>query len=392
MAQNLDVEGVPLPARNHDYIIQLFIMNRSVVLLTTLLSFGSLPLFAQFHTMRIPQPSNFVQETQRLAVTDITITYHSPAVRERDVWNDGTIPQNGDPIPWRAGANMNTTIAFSTDVLINGEALAAGTYGFHVIPRGDTFTLMFAHNNNQWGSYYLNVEEDVTLQVDVDAEECTFSEKLDYEFFPSGEDAMIVGLEWAERRLPFTVSVDLNETVLNSFRSELRGINTYRWQAWNDAARWCLNHDANLEEALAWANRSIEGGYGGFAADMNITNLSTKVELLTRLGQTAEIDPTIDQMMALSLSAYETNSLSRLLLNMGRYQATVDACSKALVAEPNTWFLQLNQGIALYFLSDTKQALTLVKQAQENGPERFQERLKEIEGEIADGSYKLPGQ
>lgn len=360
--------------------------------MATLLLFVSLPSFAQFHTLRIPQPSNFVQETQQLAVTDITITYHSPAVRGRDVWNDGTIPMNGDPIPWRAGANMNTTMTFSTDVAINGQVLAAGTYGFHVIPRGESYTLLFAHNHNQWGSYYLDIEEDVTLRLDVQAEECAFSEKLDYEFLSTGEEAMIIGLEWADRRLPFTVSVDLNETVVNSFRSELRGINTYHWQAWNDAARWCLNHNTNLEEALSWANRSIEGGYNGFAADKNITNLSTKVELLNRLGRTAEIDPAVDEMMALSLTAYETNNLSRLLLNMGRYQDAADACSKALTKEPNTWFLQLNQGIAHYFLSDNKQALALVKQAQENGPDRFQERLKEIEGEIANGSYKLPGQ
>jgi hypothetical protein len=32
--------------------------------------------------------------------------------------------------PWRAGANENTTIEFSTDVKIEGQPLPAGKYGF----------------------------------------------------------------------------------------------------------------------------------------------------------------------------------------------------------------------------------------------------------------------
>lgn len=367
-------------------------MFRLVVIMIALLVFCSLPLSAQFHTMRIPQQSNLVKEMQQLAVTDITITYHSPAVRDRDVWNDpGIIPQNGDPIAWRAGANMNTTISFSTDVMINDQPLSAGTYGFHVIPREDSYTLLFAHNHNQWGSYYLDIDQDVSLQLDIQSEECSFSEKLDYEFLPIAEDAMIIGLEWANRRLPFTVSVDLNETVVTSFRNELRGINTYHWQAWNDAARWCLNHDTNLEEALSWANRSIDGGYNGFASDKNINNLSTKAEILDRLGRSAELDETIGEMTSMLLDAYETNGVSRMLMEMERYQAAVDVCAATLKQAPDTWFLQLNQGIANYFLGNTTDAIALVTAAQENGPDRFQERLKEIEAEISAGTYKLPG-
>lgn len=365
-------------------------MTRTILFFIGLLCSTSF-LFAQFHTLRIPQVSNAVQEVQRLAVTDITISYHSPAVRGRDVWNDpGIIPQNGDPIPWRAGANMNTTIAFSTDVSINGNLLEAGVYGLHVIPQDDSYTLLFAHNHQQWGSYYLDVSSDVTLQVEVEAETCGFSEKLDFEFLPTSESTMVVALEWADRRLPFTVAVDLNETVVNSFRSELRGINTYHWQAWNDAARWCLEHDTNLEEALSWATRSIEGGYGGFAADRNVENLNTKARILHKLEQKEELDNTISAMILLPLQAYEANSVSRFLLELGRNEEAVTVCRKALSTAPNTWYLQLNEGIATYFLGEKNQALQLIRTATDGAPERFQGRLKEIQAEVESGTYKLP--
>ncbi|HAA16955.1 MAG TPA: hypothetical protein DCE41_36680, partial [Cytophagales bacterium] len=73
------------------------------------LSLLAAPAKSQFHSLTIPQASQPVSETQRVGVTDITLQYSSPRVRGRDV-GATEIPQNGNPIAWRAGANMATTI------------------------------------------------------------------------------------------------------------------------------------------------------------------------------------------------------------------------------------------------------------------------------------------
>ncbi|WP_421875056.1 DUF2911 domain-containing protein [Marinoscillum sp.] len=363
---------------------------KHLLLITALVLCGQLTLQAQFHTLKIPKASNYVSETQTLGVTDITLTYHSPATRGRDIWNNpNIIPQNGDPIAWRAGANMNTTITFSTDVQIEGQPLASGTYGFHIIPRGDTYQLLFAHASQQWGSYYLDVDKDVTLKVSVTADSIPYSEKLDYEFLDWQEDAVKVGLEWGNRRIPFTVSVDLNETVVTSLRSELRGINTYRWEAWNDAARWCLNHDTNLEEALAWAERSINGGYHGFAANKNASNLQTKAELLQKLNRQAALDQTIAEAIVMDMNPDQTNYFSIFLLKSEKYQEAVTLLDKTLSTYPDTWYLQLNKSIGYYFLGKKKTALKLFSEVK--APEFFAQRMQEIENEIKDGTYKIPG-
>jgi tetratricopeptide (TPR) repeat protein len=349
-------------------------------------------LFAQFHTLNIPQASNYVQETQRLGITDITITYHSPATRGRDVWNNpGIIPQNGDPIAWRAGANMNTTIAFSTDVIIEGEPLEAGTYGFHIIPRDGKYELLFAHASHQWGSYYLDTEADVSLKALVDADTVSFSEKLDYEFSEWQEGQVTISLEWGNRRIPFQVAVDLNETVVNSFRSELRGLNTYRWEAWNDAARWCLNHDTNLEEALSWADRSINGGYNGFASNKNANNLQTKAELLAKLDRQQELDLTIQEAIELNMDEFQTNYFSIFLLRSEKYQQAQSMLVSALKRHEDVWFLYLNKGLSDYFLGNKKSALKMVAETKKRAPENFMARLTEIEEEIKTDSYQLPG-
>ena len=346
---------------------------------------------AQFHTLNMPQVSPRVQETQRLGITEITLDYGSPALRNRNVWND-VIPQGGDPIPWRAGANMATTIEFSTDVQIEGKPLKAGKYGFHIIPDNDIYTLLFAHNFDQWGSYYLDIEKDISLKVTVNPETCTNSEQLDFEFLNRTENSMVVGLEWGEKRIPFKVEVDLNKTVVESLRSELRGINTYHWQAWNDAALWCLNHNTNIDEALQWVNRSINCGYNGFAADKNLTNLSTKIQLLKKLNKAKEMENTISEAKNLDVTAYEANGFSRFLLQNGFYQDALDYCNIALIKNPDTWFLQLNRGISQYFLKDKKASLKDLTKVIKGAPEQFHSRLKEIMVEIENGTYKLPQQ
>ncbi len=346
--------------------------------------------FGQFHTMKIPMSSPKVSETQRLGITDITINYSSPALRNRDVWNT-VIPQGGDPIAWRAGANMSTTMEFTTEVFIEGQALKAGRYGFHIIPENDRYTLLFVQPADQWGSYYLDVDKDSVLKVTVTSETCAKTEQLDYEFLNRTENSLVIGLEWGEKRIPFKVEVDLNNSVVGSFRDELRGINTYHWQAWNDAALWCLNHNTNLEEALSWTNRSIEGGYGGFAANKNITNLSTKMRLLKRLNYTDELNVVIEDTKQMSLNEHDANEFNILLLRLGSYEEALNYSKSSLKTYPEAWSIILNKSIANYLLGNSNAAVKDISKVKELAPERFLNRLGEIENEFRNNSYQLMG-
>ena len=96
---------------------------------------------------------------QTIGTTDVTITYHRPAVKGRTIFadappsmeerakGDATLDnQNerkpGEPIVpynhvWRAGANEATVFQVTDDVLINGQPLKAGTYGLEAIPGKD---------------------------------------------------------------------------------------------------------------------------------------------------------------------------------------------------------------------------------------------------------------
>src|SRR5690242_18166155 len=94
--------------------------------------------------LTLPEGSQRASVTQRLGITDITVSYHRPLVNGRKIWG-GLVPY--DQV-WRAGANENTTIAFSDPVAVEGQALAKGIYGLHMIPGTDKWTVIFSKNSS----------------------------------------------------------------------------------------------------------------------------------------------------------------------------------------------------------------------------------------------------
>ena len=93
-------------------------------------------------TLLSPEASQAAKVLQRIGITDITVSYHSPVAKKRSIWG-GIVPYGE---VWRAGANENSIITFSTDVQIGGQALAAGTYGLHMIPTESEWTIIFSKN------------------------------------------------------------------------------------------------------------------------------------------------------------------------------------------------------------------------------------------------------
>ena len=98
---------------------------------------------------------------RKLGVTDIDINWNAPGVKGREgkIWGT-SIAHYGFTVlgfgsntesPWRAGADENTTISFSTDVTINGQKLPAGKYGFFIALYPDSCTLIFSKNTAGWG-------------------------------------------------------------------------------------------------------------------------------------------------------------------------------------------------------------------------------------------------
>ena len=130
-----------------------------------------------------------------MGLVKVIIVYSSPDVtgpngesREGNIWGQ-LVPYGmnnlrfgtAEESPWRAGANENTIIEFSHDVMIEGQSLAAGEYGLHMIAEPEEWTIIFSNNSTAWGSYSYDAAEDA-LRVKVKPVDSEFTEWLTYDF------------------------------------------------------------------------------------------------------------------------------------------------------------------------------------------------------------------
>src|SRR5271165_4290797 len=134
---------------------------RFLLLLPGLLA-GTVLCNAQSTQLDLPLQSQHAIVTQRLGVTDITINYHRPLANGRKIWG-GLVPYGQ---VWRAGANENTTITFRDPVTVEGQPLDRGTYGLHMIPGENEWTVIFSKMADAWGSFTYDEKEDA-LRVTV---------------------------------------------------------------------------------------------------------------------------------------------------------------------------------------------------------------------------------
>jgi hypothetical protein len=234
--------------------------------------------------------------SEQIGITNIIIHYSRPGVKKRDghIWG-GLIPVGftelgygtKKPAPWRAGANENTTIEFTTDVRIEDHELPAGRYGFFVAYDPGECILIFSKNSTSWGNFFYNPEEDA-LRIKVKPVKTDKSmEWLKYEFTDQTPSSATVQLTWEKLLIPFRIDVDVVKTQIASFRKELRGDRALpgSWQAWNQAAAYCAANNTNLEEALLWADSSLSPIFGG---GRNFTAWQTKASILDSMGRKAD--------------------------------------------------------------------------------------------------------
>ena len=90
--------------------------------------------------------------------TRIVIDYGRPSLRGRAVFAHGVL---GDTV-WRTGANAATQFTATTDLLIGGKRLAAGTYSLwtRVSANNSSYELVFNSQVGQWGTEH-HAERDV---------------------------------------------------------------------------------------------------------------------------------------------------------------------------------------------------------------------------------------
>ncbi|MBS1904851.1 MAG: DUF2911 domain-containing protein [Bacteroidetes bacterium] len=317
---------------------------------------------AQYGTgaVHLPFESQGARVGQRIGLTDIDITYHRPAVKGRPIWG-GLVPYNGGkPFPWRGGANENTTISFSTDVMIDGKPLAAGTYGLHFIPSASDWTVIFSKNYTSWGSFSYDPAEDA-LRVSVKPHEAPFEEYLTYLFAEPKPTSVLARLHWEKLAVDIPISIDLGKTVLASINNELRNTPGFTWQGYNSAASFCAKNNIELQQGLEWAENSVQ-------IEARFENLETKSRLLRLLGKQSEADETLQKALS-KASVMQVNAYGRGLIAEGKPKEAMAVFQDNAKKHPDEWIVYAGLARGYEGLGDLEHAIEQMKIAQSKAPD-----------------------
>lgn len=102
--------------------------------------------------IKTPSASPSSKITQSIGLTDVTVEYSRPSVKDRDIFGaNGLVPYGK---VWRLGANAATKITFGDDVALNGTAIPKGTYAFLAVPSANSWSLeIYPYEKGSWSSY-----------------------------------------------------------------------------------------------------------------------------------------------------------------------------------------------------------------------------------------------
>jgi hypothetical protein len=314
---------------------------------------------------------------ERLGLTDVMVEYNRPGVKGREgkIWGQlvhaGFTDQGfgtSKAAPWRAGANENTIIHFSTDVKVEGKELPAGVYGLFVAYDPNECTVIFSKNHTSWGSFFYDDKEDA-LRVKVKPESTNNSvEWLKYEFMDETNTGATLALLWEKLKIPVKIETDYINLQLESFRRELRSEKNFNpgWQSFNQAANFCAVNNVNLEEGLGWADQAIGGRFIG---DKNFLTLSTKAQILNKLGRSAEADATMKEALPLG-TVQQIHFYARQLLQQKKSKEAFDAFKLNYDKHPNEFTTIVGMARGYSAIGDYKKAAGFAQKALPIAPDK----------------------
>ncbi|GAB2831307.1 DUF2911 domain-containing protein [Ferruginibacter profundus] len=293
---------------------------------------------SSFAQLDLPPSGNNPRATisEEVGITSITIKYSRPDVNKREgkIYGDGNVVTYGfstasfitnkNTSPWRAGANENTTITFEHDVKIEGQPLKAGTYGLFMAMGADNVTIIFSNQSDAWGSFNYDEKYDA-LRVNVKPVALDKSvEYLKYEFIEHKEKYCVIAMQWEKVSVPFKVEVDVDNIVLTRLREQLTGRQGFTPALILTATQFCFTKNINLDEALVWSKKAIDG-QGGQKTYITLRNLATAYEKLNR---TAEADSTMNEALLIA-TANQYGAYGRILISQKRIDKAMEVFTAA---------------------------------------------------------------
>ncbi|MDL2144611.1 MULTISPECIES: DUF2911 domain-containing protein [Flavobacterium] len=208
--------------------------------------------FASEAQIKTPQasPKGYIKQT--VGLTDVEVTYSRPGARGRAVF--------GNLVPfgklWRTGANENTIINFSDDVVIDGKTLKKGKYAIYTIPKIESWEVIFYLSTDNWGLPENWSDSYVALRTTV-KEDALPTPVETFTIGINGLDPNYGYLEmsWENSHVALKFEVPTAKTATASIEKVLGGPSSNDYFS---AATYLFQANGNIETARTYVDKSLD--------------------------------------------------------------------------------------------------------------------------------------
>ena len=196
--------------------------------------------------IEFPQASPLASVKERVGVTDVSVEYSRPSMRERKIFG-GLVPYGQ---VWRTGANAATKVTFSTAVKVGGAAVPAGSYALFTIPGEAEWTVILSKVvDDQWGSYAYNQKDD---QARVKVKPAAMAEPVEtmtigLQDVRAGKANLVIA--WDRTKVPVEIDTEVVAKVKPQIEAAMAGSGEKPYFA---AAMFYYENDVDMTLAKEW--------------------------------------------------------------------------------------------------------------------------------------------
>ena len=226
--------------------------------------------------LTLPRVSPKASVSQTVGITDFTVSYSRPGVKDRKIWG-GLVPYNE---VWRTGANEATTFQCSDQVTIGGKSVPAGTYAIYTIPTPNEWTVILSTAKEAWGSFEYSTAQDV-VRFTAKPKVVPHQEWMSFSFENIATESADLVLRWEKLSVAVPVQVNTVEKSMANIREAMSKLAADDWRTPYRAAQFTFTSKVHPEDGMKWAEQSI-------AIKGTYQNLSLLADMKMKAGQKKE--------------------------------------------------------------------------------------------------------
>jgi hypothetical protein len=202
--------------------------------------------------IKTPAPSPSQKTEQMVGLTDVTLEYSRPSMKGRKIF--GGLQDYGKV--WRTGANKNTTLTFSTDFMVGGETLKAGTYALFTIPGEKTWDIILYSDASNWGTPGKWDDTKVAAKMTVTPEVMTMSvETFTITFDNLTNNSAVIGILWENTYVGLKFETPTDAMVSKQITAVMNGPEAGDYYA---SAVYYLQSGNDIKKAQIWIDKAIK--------------------------------------------------------------------------------------------------------------------------------------